>query len=150
MKWLVLICMALTSSATSVHAAEMREIELSDGSIIAGEIVSLSRGVYTIKSATLGTVQIEEAKIRVIRQKGPSGTTKDQMKSLQDKMISSDEIMNMIRSLQNDQDFLQILNDPEIMKAVQSGDISALMANQQFMNLLNKQSVQQIKNKMSQ
>ena len=146
----ILICMVVTSSAALVHSAETREIELSDGSVIAGEIVSLSRGVYTIKSVTLGTVQIEESKIRVIRQKGSSGTTENQMKSLQDKMISSDEIMNMIRSLQNDQDFLKILNDPEIMKAVQSGDISALMANQQFMNLLNKQSVQQIKNKMSQ
>ena len=147
-----LIGMALIVAATVVTAADTREIELTDGSIIAGEIVSMSKGVYTVMSATLGTVRIEESKIRTIRRKGSAGAAGDaggQVKSLQDKMMDSGEIMELVRSLQNDPDFQNVLKDPEIMIAVQSGDIGALMANPQFMKLLNKQVVQQIKNNLS-
>ena len=144
--------MPLILAATVVTAADPREIELTDGSIIAGEIVSMSQGVYTVTSAILGTVRIEASKIRTIRRKGSSSAAGDaggQIKSLQDQMMGSDEIMEMVSSLQNDADFQQILKNPEIMKAVQSGDIGILMANSQFMELLNKKLVQQIKNNLS-
>lgn len=152
MKSVVLIFLALAVAATIAKAAETREIELTDGSVITGEVVSLSRGVYTVRSATLGTIKIEESKVRIIRSKGSTGNAGDnegQVKSLQDKMMSDGEIINMVRSLQNDPDVQKILRDPEIMKAVQAGDISALMANPEFMKLLNKQAVQDIKNKIT-
>ncbi len=50
----------------NVFAGEVREVELNDGSVICGEIVSSEGGIYTLKSSTLGTVKIEESKIRVI------------------------------------------------------------------------------------
>ncbi len=134
-----------------MRASEIREIELTDGSVISGEIVSLSKGVYTVRSTALGTIQISESKIRTIRTKGPGGEdSADQLKSIQQKMTGDADIMSMVRSLQDDPDFQEILKDPEVIKAVQAGDIAALMANPKFMNLLNKQSVQQIKNKLSQ
>jgi hypothetical protein len=152
MKSAVLVFLTLAVAATIAKAAETREIELTDGSVITGEVVSLSRGVYTVRSATLGTIKIEESKVRIIRSQGSTGNAGDnggQVKSLQDKMMSDSEIINMVRSLQNDPDVQRILRDPEIMKAVQAGDISALMANPQFMKLLNKQAVQEIKNKIT-
>ncbi|HAM53296.1 MAG TPA: hypothetical protein DCP92_22330 [Nitrospiraceae bacterium] len=138
---------------TAARASEMRRIELTDGTVITGEIVSLSNGVYTVKSASLGTIQIQESKILTIGAKGSlgsSGTAGDQVKSLQEKMIGDSEVMSLIQALQNDKDLQEILRDPEIMKAVQAGDISALAANPKFMKLLNKQTIQQIKNKVSQ
>ncbi|MGD1075291.1 MAG: hypothetical protein ABR903_04335 [Thermodesulfovibrionales bacterium] len=153
MKSFIPTLVALILAATVSIAAETREIELMDGSIITGEIVSMEKGVYTVKSAILGTVRIEESKIRSIRKQGSSSVAENaggQVKSLEDKMMSSDEMMGMVRALQNDPDFQQILKDPEIMKAVQTGNFTALMANPNFMKLLNKQSVQQIKNKLSQ
>lgn len=153
MKTFLLIFLALSAAATLVNAAEIREIELTDGSVITGEVVSLSAGVYTIRSAALGTLQVEESKVRTIRSKGSSNTTGDtagQLKSLQEKMMSDGEVMNTIQSLQNDPDFQKILEDPEIMKAVQAGDINALMANPRFMELTNKPAVQEIGKRMSQ
>lgn len=144
--------MVLIAALPVVMAADTREIELTDGSIIAGEIVSMSHGVYTVMSATLGTVHLEASKIRTIRRKGHAGTVGDaggQIKSLQDKMMDSEEMMQMVRTLQHDPDFQRILKDPEIMKAVQTGDIGALMANPQFMELLNNQVVRQIRNNLS-
>ena len=136
----------------SVNVAEIREIELTDGSVITGEAVSLSGGIYTIRSAALGTVRVEESKVRTIRVKGSSvstGDTAGQLKSLQEKMTSDGEVMNTIQTLQNDPEFQKILEDPEIMKAVQAGDINALMANPRFMELLNKPAVQEIGKRIS-
>lgn len=150
MKSLILMCLTLTIAAGMATAAEVREIELTDGTIITGEVVSLTGGVYTIRSATLGTVRVEESHIRTIRLKdsgGSSANTEGEVMSLQNKMMSDGEIMNMIQGLQNDPEFQEILQDPEIMKAVQAGDITTLVANPKFMRLLNNQAVKDIKNK---
>ena len=50
-------------------AGDEREIELDDGSLIYGEIVSFQDGMYKIKSETLGTMEIEGSKILAIRSK---------------------------------------------------------------------------------
>lgn len=145
----VVFCCLLGAVAS---AGDMRDIELTDGSVISGEIVSAGAGIYTIKSPSLGTIKVEESKIRAIRSKGLSSTPADansQVKSLQDKMMNDGEIMDMIRSLQNDPEFQKVLEDPAIMKAVQSGDIAALMANPQFTKLLNNKTVQDIKEKVA-
>ena len=146
----ILVFLALAAAATVVNAAEAREIELTDGSMITGEIVSLSGGIYTVRSATLGTLRIEASKIRVIRLQGSAAPSdaRGQVNSLEDKILGDHEIMDSIRALQNDADLHKIIQDPEIMKAVQTGDIAALMRNPEFMKLLNKKAVQDINNKL--
>ena len=52
---------------TPVAAGEIKEIELSNGSRILGEITSLEGDFYTIESMDLGTVRIEKSKVRAIR-----------------------------------------------------------------------------------
>ena len=52
MKSLLMILLTLAIAAGMATAAEMREIELTDGTIVTGEIVSLTGGVYTVRSAT--------------------------------------------------------------------------------------------------
>lgn len=151
MKSFVLTFLALVFAAGAVSASEMREIELTDGSVITGEVVSLTRGIYTVRSAALGTVKVEESKVRTIRMrgsKGGSGDTEGRVQSLQEKMMSNGEIMNMVQSLEEDPEVQKIMQDPEIMKAVQAGDINALIANPRFMKLLNNKVVQGIKNKI--
>jgi len=147
----ILVILALAAAAAVVNAAETREIELTDGSVITGEVVSLSGGIYTVRSATLGTLRIEESKVRVIRLQGSAAPSDvgGQVKSLEDKMLGDSDIMDTIRTLQNDPDLQKILQDPEIMNAVQTGDIDALMRNPAFMKLLNKQAVQDINKKLT-
>jgi len=147
----MLVFLFFASVATLVNAAETREIELTDGSVITGEVVSLSGGIYTIKSAMLGTLRIEASKVRVIRLQGSAAPSDagGRVKSLEDKMLGDGEIMDAIRVLQNDPDLQKILQDPEIMKAVQTGDFAALMRNPEFMKLMNKQAVQDINKKLT-
>jgi len=151
MKFLSSVFIILSLSAALAFGGEMREIELKDGSVISGEVLSLTGGVYTIKSDSLGTIKLEESKIRAIRSKGagtpPSGPGAD-TRGLQDKMMSDKEVMSLIQSLQSDPEFQKVLEDPEIMKAVQAGDVAALMANPQFMKLLNNSTVKEIGKKV--
>lgn len=147
-----IILVFLTLVTAVVNAAEIREIVLTDGSVITGEVVSLSKGIYTVRSDTLGTLRIEGSKIRAIRMQGSAtsqSNARGQVNSLEDKMLSDSEIMDTIHALQNDPDFQKVLQDPEILKALQTGDIAALMRNPQFMKLLNKQAIQDINKKLA-
>jgi hypothetical protein len=143
----------------NVLAGEVREVELNDGSVIYGEIVSTKGGIYTLKSGTLGTVKIEESKIRVIRFK-PSGKAKGkqrdsaqtsseaQVQVLQQLMMGDKETISMILSLLNDPEVQKVLQDPSIIKAVNSGDIQALISNPKFMKLLDNPAVKDISKKI--
>ena len=154
-QFLICFVVALSLIAGSARAGELREIELKDGSIITGEVVSLNNGIYTIKSGTLGTLKVEESKVNVIRLKSPprgpgaaKNNTGSEITSLQHKLMSDQEIMGLIQSLQNDPEFKRILEDPEVLKAVNAGDIPALMANPKFTNLLNNSTVKEIQKKV--
>jgi hypothetical protein len=152
-KSLFFFAVILLLTARSAPAAEMREIEMSDGSVISGEVLSLSKGIYTIKSDSLGTIKIDESKVRVIRPRSASqgagaSQSSGEIRSLQNKMMNDQEIMGMIQSLQNDPEFKKLLEDPDIMKAVSAGDIPALMANPKFTKLLNNSTVQDIQKKI--
>ena len=63
-------------------------------------------------------------------------------------MLGDREIMDLINSLQNDPEFKKILEDPDIMKAVNAGDVVALAANPRFMGLLNHATVKEIEKKV--
>lgn len=140
-----------------LEAGEMRELEMTDGSIISAEVISLSDGVYTVQSPSLGAVRIEESKIRSIRVKSATGKTSatnapdtaGEAQKLREKMRNNKDIMSMIMSLRDDPDFKKILEDPELMKAVESGDIAALTANPNFLKLLDNATVRDIE-KMAQ
>ena len=154
-QFLFCFVVALSLIAGSARAGEVREIELKDGSIITGEVVSLNNGIYTIKSGTLGSLKVEESKVNVIRPKSPprgpgaaQNNTGSEATSLQHKLMSDQEIMGMILSLQNDPDFKKLLEDPEVMKAVSEGNIAALTANPKFMKLLGNPTVQEIQKKV--
>jgi hypothetical protein len=142
---------------SSAHAGELKEIILKDGSVLTGEVVSLTNGIYTITSESLGTIKLEESKVRAIQERAssPSLTTSPvnnitagEITSLQEKMVRDKEIMSMIQSLQNDPEFKKLLEDPKIMNAVNTGDVAALTADPRFMKLLSNPTVQKIQKKV--
>jgi hypothetical protein len=64
-------------------------------------------------------------------------------------MMSDKEVVEMILSLQNDPDVQKILQDPEIMKAVNAGDMDALLSNPKFMKLLENPTIHEIREKVT-
>jgi hypothetical protein len=144
----------------SLFAGESTEVKLIDGSVISGEIVSFSDGVYTIQSGILGTIKINESKIEVIRLKSPGTTagesvrplktsTNEKVQSLQESIMYNQNIMALIFSLQNDPDIQELLNDPAILNAVNSGDFTTLMSNPKFLNILQNPTIQKIQKEVT-
>jgi hypothetical protein len=143
-------------------AGEVSEIELKDGNAIRAEIISLDKDFYTLRSDSLGTFRVDRSKVKSIRMnasdkkavreatgetEGIQALTNDQIKALQTHMVSDEDVLNKIVALHDDPDFKSVLDDPEVMKAVNSGDLSALMANPKFMKLMNKPEVHDIHEK---
>ena len=159
-KTLIFQIVMIAAMICSAGADEINTIELIDGSVILGEIVSVAGGVYTIRSETMGSVMIEKSKIRSIRfhsqeskkevgDTSRTGTEQSEIQGFQQTLIADEDIFNIILSLQNDPKIQEILNDPELMKSVQSGDIQRLISNPKFMELLNHPKIKAINEKMA-
>jgi hypothetical protein len=138
------------------HAGEISVIELSDGSRITGEVISFDGNTWIIHSESMGRLKIESSKVRSIRARdnavqnqAGSPTSgyqvgKDEIRAMQQSIMANQEILKMIMNLQDDPEIQAILNDPEIMNAVNAGDINALITNPKFMRLLEKADIKAI------
>jgi hypothetical protein len=151
---LLTVAAFLLLAARPLGAGEIKEIELTDGSVVTGEVVSMSNGLYTIRTDAMGTVTVPDSKVRSIRRKGMPSTTSSaapggEVPSLEGQMASDPAIMEMIRGLKDDPDFGKVLEDPEMMRAVETGDLATLIANPKFLKLLNNSTVQDIQMRMA-
>jgi hypothetical protein len=139
-------------------AGELGQVELIDGSVLCGEIVSSEGGIYTLKTSTLGTVKIEESSIRAIRFEPPAQVkgkeqttaTEAQVHALQQLMMDDPEIIGMLLTLLNDPDVQGLLEDPSIIEALNARDIEALTSNPKFMKLLENPTIRDITGKIAQ
>ena len=140
-------------------AGQVQEIELADGSVISGEILSLNGGTYTLRSGSLGTITIPQSNVRTIRPRSATNArtqsrspshnpVSGQIQDMQHMMTGDADIMSMILSLQDDPDLQRILEDPALMDAVRSGDIKTLEANPQFRRLLRNPTIRDITGKV--
>jgi len=113
---------------------------LQDGSVIHGEIESLQRDVYTVKTDALGTVRVRKQDIRTIdhsavpavRSSAESSSNSSligqaEVQALQSRMLQNPNLLSMIQALQSDPEVQAVLADPEIISAMASGDYAALM-----------------------
>jgi hypothetical protein len=78
---------------------------------------------------------------------GPIVPTVDDLKN---QIMKDEGIMALIREMQNDQELQVLLNNPEIMSAIQAGDITTLVNNPDFLKLLNNPRVKEIEKKLNQ
>jgi len=78
----------------------------------------------------------------------PSGIDEKQIETLEERIRSQPETMDAIRALQSDPQFQEVLNDPEVAAALQSGNAGALLANPKINNLMNHPAVQDITKKL--
>ncbi|WP_455223234.1 hypothetical protein [Kaarinaea lacus] len=152
------ICFLLFLVSLSCLSAEQREIVLKDGSVITGEVQKFDGKQYTISSPSLGTVNINNAEVSAIRT--PKSATENNtngmaispgdISAMQQQLMSNQEIMALINSLQNDPEVQAILNDPEVMQAIFAGNIQVLLNNPKFKDLLDNPTIKSIAEKSAQ
>ena len=122
--------------ATNVAGAVL---ELRDGSVVSGDIVSMQDGVYTVETASLGAVKVSAEDVKTVRyaNSGPPQDHQEQIESLQRGIILNPAMMDQVMALQSDAQIQKVLSDPEIVSALTRGDLNALMQNPEFMKLMN-------------
>ena len=160
--WIVVI-VGLLVMTNPAGAGEIREIRLTDGSKIYGEVIGVSDGHFSVRTETLGTLRIPESRVSVIRKRGASSATPSapptpagpstpatpsalgpQLAGIAQMLMGDESVMEAIRALEDDPAVRKVLDDPKAMSAVQSGDIGTLMTNPDFMKLLTHPKIQQI------
>ncbi len=145
----------LTLWYTHVLAATQWQVELNDGSIISGEIVSLKDGVYTIYSNQLGTLEISHSNIRAIHSETSHLLTDKEinpqipsiatgLQALQGLIMNSPETLETLLSLRNNPDVQATLQDQKVMDAVKAGDLSALIAHPIFGKIVKDQRMKKV------
>ena len=159
MRTFIMSLLLLCCSARALAAPQV--IELSDGSRIRGEVVSLEGGVYTIVTETLGTITLRSSQIVNIGQQvalpatppspasGALTPASGALQSIQANIASNPSLMAQILRLQTDPAMQAVLSDPEIMRAVQSFDFEALANNPKIKALMENPTMQQIESGLS-
>ena len=167
----ILFLLAVFCSPLSAYGETLREIELTDGSILRAEIVSMSNGVYRLRSDALGEIEIPEHRIKVIRS-SEEPTTGTQMDTESEATFSSptetipvpapstEDIqqvfqqdptaMQKILSLQGDPLVQSILDDADTMQAIEAGDIGTLLNDPKIRALMSHPTVRELSGKYGQ
>ncbi len=171
MKKIVFLVLFILMSVSPVYAGQQKRIELTDGGVFEGEIVSLHEGKYTIKSPSVGIFTVAASRVRNMRDlEGTVGSVSSgtdvvqlpgaaapspniapdpsEVQRLQSAIISNPEIISSIPGLVATPDFQALLQDPEIMSAAKSMDIKALMTNPKIMKAINNPAVKEIAQKV--
>ena len=146
------------SFSLSIQAASQPRkatIILQDETQIIGTVMSLKDGVYQVKSEALGELRIPAERVARITfgdqakpaplsaplQEVPTG---DVLDGLLKTLMSNRTVMGKVEKLQQDKDIQAILNDPEIMQAIEQRDIMKLLNNKKLRSLMEKPEVKDI------
>jgi len=163
----ILFILATVCSPLPAAGDTAREIELTDGSIIRAEVVSMSQGVYRLRSDLLGEIEVPEQRIKAIRSPetktaAPRPDREPEVESsapvvtfstpaptpsaadLQQRLQQDPGALEKILSLQNDPLVQSILQDPETMQAIEARDLGTLLNDPKIRALMNHPTVQEL------
>lgn len=140
---------------------------LKDGAVIHGEIKSLQDDVYTVKTDSLGTLQVQKKDVRSIDHSvgdaqatsldsstHPSATNAASingsspepaaLQAVQSQLTQNPALLSLIEGLQSDPEIQGILNDPEIMSAISAGNYAPLMNHPKIIALTRNANVRAV------
>ncbi len=159
----IAIGLLLAAIASPTVAGESR-IELRDGTVLRGELVSVSAGAYRIRSAALGEIQVPESEVMAIRPlgaardassaedpgaaeiAGASGGTgyREGLAAIQQRLVGDPGTMQAILSLQENPEIRAALADPAFTRLIMSGDLATLSADPRFLRIMADPAIQGI------
>lgn len=154
----VFIAAALSASPSALAAP--RYIELTDGSVIRGEVIEAGDGLYRIRTQSMGELTLKESEIRTIGT-GEPGSRREavgdtggngigrETAAIQRKILNDPALLNSITALKDDPAVDSIVHDPEIMRAIQAGDLGSLQKNKKIEQLLESPAIREIVNEFT-
>jgi len=163
LKKIIILSLFFLALNVAAYCAQANRIQLTDGSVINGEIISYLNGIYVINTAAFGEIKIEAAKISKIESEdAPAVNTpvntdiqtnipnKSMVDSYRQKLMANPENAAVITGLATDPAIQDLAKDPQIMEAAKAGDIQGLMKNPKFINIVNNPKMQEAIKKLKQ
>jgi len=154
MRHVIAILAGLTLFSSWCVAGTLQYIQLVDGSELRAEVISFSADTYILRSTSLGEVKIPADKIRTISTQpkaaaansvAPTATSGGSaMDNIRQSLMEDKNAMTNIESLQDDPVVKDILNDEATMRAINSGDLSALMNNPKIKALMENPAIREM------
>ena len=156
--FLLILIVSLTVTGVAFSSTSSR-IELDDGTVIVGTIISFADGVYRIKTESLGTISLSENAVLSIHRGGSSGSgassqartsgsgaydLRAEQQQIQNRLMGSPDTVEIIEGLQNNPAMQNILNNPDLMKAISQGDLETLGRSPDIQALMNNPKVRDI------
>lgn len=147
----IAVCSALIACcvASPALAGPSSTIALRDGSSITGEIVGLRDGVYTIRSAALGTLTIEQSQVATVTNGSPAAPAANQLDAIQQQLTADPDTMRAIMELMEAPEVRATLDDPDVRTALEHGNLDALLSNPRVIGLAADPRFQSITGKLA-
>ncbi|HZR82028.1 MAG TPA: hypothetical protein VFD92_13105 [Candidatus Binatia bacterium] len=151
---LVLLAVARDRVSAAPPAA-VREIELTDGTTLRAEIVSLHDGVFHLRSSALGDIDVPESRVRRIATppvnapaaaRNPSGSIArgpgaDAERRVVENLAHDPAFRDQALALQDDPTVQSILSDAALMDAIHAGDLGRIANDPKIQELMRKPAV---------
>lgn len=156
MKKIIILCSFIFALNAVVYCGQLSKIELTDGSVINGEIISYADGAYTIKTANFGEIKVGSGKVLKIESANyvssgrsidaipqANNPTQSQVSAYSQTLMQNPENAAIFINLTSNPELQAMANDPEILEAAKANDIQALMKNAKFMDIVNSPEMQE-------
>ena len=151
-------------------ATRIATIKLNDGTTVRGSVKGLKDGFYFIDTLALGELKISAQRILGISYEPPAASDEAktakadaaptppkpalpadvpavgnaEMQDMMKQMLGNPEIMKLIEQLSQDPSVQKMVEDPELQKAVNSGNYLQLLQHPTVRSLMDNPTVQQI------
>ncbi len=156
MKKIIIACSLFFMLNAASYGGQLSKIELSDGSVINGEIVFYAKGIYTINTPTFGEIKVGAGKVSKIESVKYVSTdtsatpilqannpTPSQVSAYSQTLMQNPENAAIFIDLTSNPGLQAMANDPAILEAAKANDIQALMKNSKFMDIVNSPEMQE-------
>ncbi|OGX29793.1 MAG: hypothetical protein A2705_01455 [Omnitrophica WOR_2 bacterium RIFCSPHIGHO2_01_FULL_52_10] len=154
------LIIAAANLALCAHAQAAKVITLKDGSVIKGNVLQLTDGIYTLETDNLGKVNVAESEIVSIAAESTpalqatgdtaSAALKGQAQEIQTNLLSDPSIMAEIQNIMQDPEIRGVLSDPAFMNAIMSYDPKQIQQSEKTQYLLQNPKFQSLMEKIQQ
>ena len=154
------LIIAAANLALYAHAQAAKVITLKDGSVIKGNVLQLTDGIYTLETDNLGKVNVAESEIVSIAAESTpalqatgdtaSAALKGQAQEIQTNLLSDPSIMAEIQNIMQDPEIRGVLSDPAFMNAIMSYDPKQIQQSEKTQYLLQNPKFQSLMEKIQQ
>lgn len=168
---LMLVVVSLMA-ATGLAAQQTQRIVLNDNSVIVGEVMEMRDGMYRIKTAAMGEVQVKAAQISSMTANNSGSQVKildqdpigrqnlrqpdsgnyshqqEHINSTVRSMTMNEDYLDNLMDLSGSNEMLSVMSDPAIMDAINRNDYEFLMNNDKIKNLMGSQGIKNLLGEM--